>query len=235
MRSTRVDLYGLLGVARSATIADLRRAYRRMALLHHPDRAGAASGPTFAGIAEAYRVLSNPVARSAYDASLVDEDTWRARDGGRVHAGGMDWTVGTNGWKATRPVVIADLLPRVSGRLDALVSSRVAAVGADGFIELHLNGREAASGGTAAIQMALRVLCASCGGVARPRGVWCRLCEYEGAVTEEITVCVRVPPRTHPGSVMSMSVPRVVDSPLRIRFFVRGLWPVRTESADWDE
>ena len=239
MRSTRVDLYGLLGVARSASVADLRRAYRRMALLHHPDRAGAASAPTFAGIADAYRLLSNPVARSAYDASLAEQDAWMARDAGAVHAGGVAWTVGTNGWKAARAVPIADFLPRVSGRLDVLVSSRIVAVDADGVIELHLNGREAASGGTAAIQMALKVACATCGGVARPRGVWCRICEHEGAVNEEVTVHVRVPARVRRGSVMTMTVPRVVDAPLRIRFCVHGLWPIRSEDVhpdyDYDE
>jgi molecular chaperone DnaJ len=233
--STRVDLYGVLGVARSATFADLRRAYRRMALLYHPDRAGAASAPTFAVIADAYRVLSNPVARLAYDASLAEQDAWMARDAGTVHAGGMDWTVGTTDWKAARAMPITDLLPRVSGRLEALVSSRVVAIDPDGCIEVHLNGREAASGGTAAIQMALKLVCASCGGVARPRGVWCRICEYEGTVNEEVTVHIRVPPRTHPGSVTTISVPRVVDSPLQIRFFVHGLRPVRTEDVDYDE
>jgi curved DNA-binding protein CbpA len=33
-----IDLYAVLGVARSATAADIRRAHRRLALAHHPDR-----------------------------------------------------------------------------------------------------------------------------------------------------------------------------------------------------
>ena len=33
-----IDLHAVLGVARSATAADIRRAHRRMALEHHPDR-----------------------------------------------------------------------------------------------------------------------------------------------------------------------------------------------------
>ncbi len=235
MRPSRDDLYALLGVERSATEVEVRRAYRRMALLHHPDRAGAASAPRFAAIADAYRVLADAVARSAYDASLAEQDAWNARDRGGVHSGGVHWTLATDAQKAARPVRIADLLPRVSGRLEDLVASRIAAIGADGFIELHLKGREAASGGTAAIQMALKVVCASCGGVARPGGVWCRLCEHEGRVTEDVMVCVRVPPLTHPGSVLTISVPRVVDAPLRVRVFVHGLRPFASQSLDYDD
>jgi molecular chaperone DnaJ len=241
VRSTRVDLYAVLGVSRSATLAELRHAYRTMALAHHPDRAGAASASTFAGIADAYRVLSNPVARSAYDASLVQEAAWNARARGAqaeapggVHSGGVTWTVatggqsqtiGNNSWKTSRPVVITDLLPRVSGRLDELTASRIASLGDDGVIDLHLNTREAASGGTAAIEMSMHVVCSSCGGVARPRGVWCRICQHDGRVTEDVTVCIRVPPYTHPGSVLSLSVPRAVAGPRAVRIFVHGLRP----------
>ena len=107
------DLYVVLGVARSATAADLRRAYRRLALAHHPDRAGAASAATFATIADAYRVLSNPLARSTYDATLVERAAWQRRDGGPVHSGGVDWKVGTkvgtNAWQVTRATAPADL------------------------------------------------------------------------------------------------------------------------------
>lgn len=239
MRSARVDLYGVLGVARSATLAELRRAYRELALAHHPDRAGAASATVFAGIADAYRVLSNPVARSAYDASLVEEAAWKARTSGAaegpVHSGGVDWTVSTSGnqtWKAARPVHIPDLLRRVSGELARLSASRIASLGSDGTLELHLNGAEAASGGTAAIRMPLKVVCSSCGGVARPRGVWCRICQHDGRLQEEVTVLVRVPPYTHTGSALTMTVPRAIDSPLRVRFVVHGLRPQGGGSHD---
>lgn len=238
VRSTRVDLYAVLRVARSATLVELRHAYRTMALAHHPDRAGAASAATFAGIADAYRVLSNPVARAAYDASLVEEAVWSARARehapGGVQSGGVSWTVatsgqsqtiGTNVWKSARPVMIPDLLSRVSGRLDELTASRIASLGDDGVIDLHLNTREAASGGTVAIEMPMQVVCSSCGGVARPRGVWCRICQHDGQVTEEVTVCIRVPAYTNPGSVLPLSVPRALDGPRSVRVFVHGLRP----------
>lgn len=238
MRSTtRVDLYLVLGVPRSATAAELRHAYRRLALQHHPDRAGASHAEIFSGIADAYRVLSDPVARSAYDASVVDQEAWDRReqgDGQPVHTGGMAWTVETNGWKASRPVPVPDLLTRVSGRLHDLIASRIAALADGGTIDLYLNRREAIKGGTAAIQMTLNVLCATCGGVARPRGVWCRSCEHAGQVSEDVTVLVRVPARTHPGTVLQVSVPRSMDASPRFRIFARGLRPFQGESDDRD-
>src|SRR6516165_3601349 len=94
------DLYELLGVSPAATTAELRRAYRRLALELHPDRAGPASAPRFARIAEAYRMLSDPTARTAYDAHRLER-------GAGIHTpddlreGGRGWTVGRNGWSAS--------------------------------------------------------------------------------------------------------------------------------------
>ena len=79
MRAPAVDLYETLGVSPSATTAELRRAYRRLALEHHPDRAGPASASRFAQIAEAYRLLSDPTARTAYDAYIGSSAPLSAR------------------------------------------------------------------------------------------------------------------------------------------------------------
>src|SRR5438477_544505 len=50
MRTPGHDLYEVLGVSRATTTAELRRAYRRRTLQHHPDRAGPKSGPLIARI-----------------------------------------------------------------------------------------------------------------------------------------------------------------------------------------
>src|SRR5690242_15824041 len=70
-----VDHYAVLGVARTATAAELRRAFRMLALRHHPDRAGPEATATFQAIAEAYAILSEPIARAAYDARLHARET----------------------------------------------------------------------------------------------------------------------------------------------------------------
>ena len=202
-----VDLYAVLGVARSVTAAELRHAYRRLALAHHPDRAGAHSAARFAEIADAYRLLSNPLARATYDETLAARGAWgRRQPGGAVHAGGVDWTVGTNGWRVSRPRQVADLLARISGNLDDLVARGVARRRADGDIELVLNADEARAGGNAAIATSIEIPCSSCGGVSRPGGVWCRICDYKGHVAEEVTLVVAIEPSTRSGSRVAVPV-----------------------------
>jgi molecular chaperone DnaJ len=54
----------------SASLEDIRHAYRNLARAHHPDATGAGSGVDMAAVNEAWRVLSDPARRAVYDASL---------------------------------------------------------------------------------------------------------------------------------------------------------------------
>lgn len=58
----------------SASGAEIRDAYRRLARDHHPDRTASSGGDgrSMRRINEAYRVLSDPARRAVYDASLRD-------------------------------------------------------------------------------------------------------------------------------------------------------------------
>ena len=58
-----------LGVARDASPAAIRSAFRALARRHHPDRAGPASAGRFAEIRDAYETLSDTGVRRAYDAT----------------------------------------------------------------------------------------------------------------------------------------------------------------------
>lgn len=59
------DYYQILGVERSATADDIKRAYRRLASQHHPDRGGDTA--KFQEIQEAYSILGDDQKRSEYD------------------------------------------------------------------------------------------------------------------------------------------------------------------------
>jgi molecular chaperone DnaJ len=64
------DFYKILGVAKDASDADIKKAYRKLARQHHPDTnsGNTASEKKFKDISEAYSVLSDPDERQQYDA-----------------------------------------------------------------------------------------------------------------------------------------------------------------------
>ena len=63
------DYYEVLGVSKDANADDIRRAYRQLALKHHPDRNPGDQGAEekFKEATEAYSVLSDGDKKAAYD------------------------------------------------------------------------------------------------------------------------------------------------------------------------
>lgn len=70
MRDNGKDYYATLGVTEQATEEELRKAYRRLALQHHPDKNSGdpGAGERFKAISEAYAVLMDQGKRRQYDA-----------------------------------------------------------------------------------------------------------------------------------------------------------------------
>ncbi|KGQ04816.1 DnaJ subfamily C member 9 [Beauveria bassiana D1-5] len=79
-----IEPYEVLGLERTATADDVKKAYRKAALKHHPDKVAdserAKAHETFQSVAFAYAVLSDPARRKRYDTtgstaeSIVDSD-----------------------------------------------------------------------------------------------------------------------------------------------------------------
>jgi len=62
------DYYKTLGIAKDASQDDIKKAYRKLAMKHHPDHAkGKANEDKFKEISEAYAVLSDPEKKKQYD------------------------------------------------------------------------------------------------------------------------------------------------------------------------
>ena len=232
MKAPLFDYYVVLGVERQAGVAELRRAYRLLALRFHPDRAGVQSTEVFQRIAEAYRVLSDAAARATYDQRLRAAESTRfgrpapaARGAPAGHAtegdaygpgGKISWRRG--GSDAMR---VDDLIDRLCGPLEALVARAAARRLEDGAVELRLLADEAKQGGTAAIDTSVEIICPTCFGGAHPGRLWCRRCEHAGRVRETLTVCIPIPPAVADGAAFSVATHADGRAPpLRVRIRV---------------
>jgi len=104
--SPKRDYYEILGVAKSATHEELKKAYRELALRHHPDRVAPErkkeAEDAFKEISEAYAVLSDSQKRALYDQyghagidqKFAREDIYRGTDFGSVFEGMGDFGFG---------------------------------------------------------------------------------------------------------------------------------------------
>ena len=85
--SDYIDYYALLGVTKTAGEAEIKSAYRKLALKHHPDRnqGNKISEGRFKEINEAYEALSDPAKRKMYDQLGKD---WQGGQSYRAPPGG---------------------------------------------------------------------------------------------------------------------------------------------------
>jgi molecular chaperone DnaJ len=95
--ASKQDYYELLGVSKSATADELKKAYRKLAMKHHPDKNpdDKNAEKKFKEISEAYEALKDPQKRAAYDRmGHAAFEGGMGGGGGRAggfHAGGFDF------------------------------------------------------------------------------------------------------------------------------------------------
>src|SRR6266853_30053 len=176
--ATKRDYYEILSVGRSASEPELKSAYRRLAVQHHPDKNpnDPHAEERFKEAAEAYAVLSNPEQRQRYD-----------RYG---HAGVSGAAAGGRG--APGFGGIEDILGDLFGFGDvfgagARAGSRrsVAQRGADLRYDLEITLEQAAVGMTAQLRIPKLETCETCNGSGAAAGTkpeTCRTCEGAGQV-----------------------------------------------------
>jgi molecular chaperone DnaJ len=154
-----MDFYLVLGVAREATTAEIKRAYKRLARKFHPDinPGDHVAEQQFRQIAEAYETLIDPDRRRGYDTTglaspMADTVTFGFE--------GFDFSVRVSGEAApTFGDLFADVL-----RQRAESAPRSGESGADLHVPLRLSFDEAMRGGTRQVSVTRHVHCHACRG-----------------------------------------------------------------------
>lgn len=169
MSTTSRDLYEVLGVARDATPDQLKSAYRKLALNHHPDRnpGNSEAEQRFREAAEAYSVLSDPEKRARYDRY------------------GHEGNRGSAGFDPSNFVDFADILGDFFGMGGGGGRRGRRTAGEDLRADLTLTFEEAAFGVEKSLPMRRYERCDACHGTGGKGGsgtVSCGVCRGRGRV-----------------------------------------------------
>lgn len=181
------DYYKVLGVAKTATSDEIKKAYRKLARTHHPDKnmSDKKSEEKFKSISEAYDVLSNADRRKEYD----EARTLFGSGGLRFPGGGTSGGAGGQGGQFN--VDLGDIFGRAGGGLgdifgglfgnrEAPPRTRAGAGGprrgADIESEVTLGFDDAVDGVTVALQMTSDSPCSACGGTGAKAGTMPHVC-----------------------------------------------------------
>ncbi len=175
-----MDLYAVLGLKRSASPGEIKRAYRRLARKYHPDinPGDHAAEIRFRQIAEAYEVLSDPDRRHRYDQSGT---ATVGPDPGAVGFAGFDFSVESveGAGASTFGDLFADVFRRGFERPNDQVER-----GADLHARIEVSFDEAIRGAERHLMVTHLSTCAACGGsgAVRTAEARCLHCGGTGAI-----------------------------------------------------
>jgi molecular chaperone DnaJ len=234
--ATKRDYYEILGVERSASPPEIKSAYRRLAVQHHPDRnrGDAEAEAKFKEAAEAYSVLSDVQKRQRYDrfghqgvsgGGGFDPDTFGDFSdilGDFFGTGFGDLFGGRRGGRRDRPG--ADLRYQLS------LSLEQAAFGTEQSLEIpRLEVCDSCSG-SGGVDGAAPVPCTACAGRGQVRfsqGFFtvaraCPQCSGEGSVVVDPCSKCRGEGRVQKTRTIEVKIPAGVDTGTRLRLTDEG-------------
>lgn len=192
------DYYAVLGVPKTATAEEIKKAYRKLARQYHPDANpgdSATSGNTakFKEVSEAYDVLSDTKRRKEYDEARTLFGSGLggyAGPGGAGRQGGFPFDLGDLfGGTHQQGGGIGDIFGGLFNRGGAPRGTTRARRGQDVETEVTLSFAEAAEGTTVSLRLTSSSACTVCSGTGAKAGTTprvCPTCEGTGAASRNL-------------------------------------------------
>lgn len=167
--ASKRDYYDILGVPRGAAEDEIKKAYRKLALKHHPDRnpGDKTGGTRFKEINEAYETLSDAGKRKQYD-MFGHSGPQQAAAGGGPSAGGFDFRTGSGD-------IFGDIFEDLFGG-QTTRSRTQAERGADLRYNLEIPFEDAVFGKEVKIKFLAWTTCTWCGGNGAQAGTAIKPC-----------------------------------------------------------
>jgi molecular chaperone DnaJ len=203
--TTKEDFYKVLGVKRSASKDEIRKAYKRLARKYHPDLnpGDKASEEHFKQVQEAYDVLSDPKKREMYDqVGFYSESGFYPGTGGKSAGGpspggfdfsGFDFSEAFGGAGEGRPGAglgagggFAEMFSNLFRRGGAGAREVAPGPGADLEYTVQIGFWEAIHGTQAKLNIVRYETCPQCGGAGSSGGAYvqCPECQGTGHVSQ---------------------------------------------------
>lgn len=246
--ATKRDYYEVLGVAKSASEDELKKAYRKLAMQYHPDRNpdNKAADEKFKEVCEAYEVLSDAQKRQRYDQFGHEgvkssfgpggfdfgRDFTHAGDFGdifeSIFGGGFSEMFGGGGRRQPRNANGAQRGDDL--RFDLEIDFEEALFGSERSVDLKINDSCSTCHGSGAASGSGRESCRQCGGqgyVVAGGGFFqvrqpCPVCRGEGSI-------IKAPCKTCQGSGrvktprhINLRIPKGVETGSRLRLSGKG-------------
>ena len=167
------DYYDILGISKGATEEEIKKAYRRLAHQHHPDKNGG-NDKKFKEINEAYQILSDRGKRSQYDRF------GNAFSGGNPFGAGQNWNwdINVNGFEDMGD--LEDIFGTFFEGLGMRQRRRTYKKGGDIELLTEISLEEAQAGKVIELEYETYIQCKLCEGVGYAKGTAFKKCEYCG-------------------------------------------------------
>ena len=188
------DLYKLLGLQRDASLEEIKKAYRHLAMRHHPDRTQNNPKDTeiFKAVSVAFATLSNPERRAEYDRLLsASEHRVTNPRGRRARATASDFR------RQSTP--FGDILEEFfQGRERSLLERD------DRVLEVILTSQEARSGVTVPVNIPWKGQCSLCQGSGLAPFSICHGCRGSGFTHGSRRITLTIPPGVTSGTTQRL-------------------------------